>query len=117
MEATVVNRLFHLLLIVTLLIVTTKTAAAQTPHNITAHSPVASSFATLTQAIRSVLANLPKADTLVYINPRRIINEVAPRLMSEKDLEEMRKGFASMSQFAGVDPTKVDFIVMAVRFR
>ena len=108
------NRLFPLLLIVTLSVTT---AAAQTPQNIPAHAPVASPAANLPQDVRGVLANLPEADTLIYINPRRIINDVAPRLMSEKDLEGMRKGFASMNQFAGVDPTKVDFIVMAVRFR
>lgn len=111
------NRLFPHLLIVTLLIVTTKTAAAQTPQNIPAQLPVSSPAANLTQDIRGVLANLPEADTLVYINPRRIINEVAPRVMSEKDLAGMRQGLAFMNQFAGVDPTKVDFIVMAVRFR
>ena len=113
-EAIAVNRLFPLLLIVTLFVTT---AAAQTPQNIPAHAPVASAAANLPQDVRVMLANLPEADTLIYINPRRIINEVAPRLMSEKDLEGMRKGFASMNQFAGVDPTKVDFIVMAVRFR
>lgn len=64
-----------------------------------------------------MLANLPEADTLVFINPRRIVNEVAPRVMSEKDLAGMQKTFADMNQFAGVDPSKVDFIVMAVRFR
>lgn len=110
------NRLFPLLLIVTLFVMT-QTAGAQTPQNIPAHAPVASPATNLPQDVRGMLANLPEADTLIYINPRRILNEVAPRLMSEKDLEGMRKGFASMNQFAGVDPTKVDFIVMAVRFR
>lgn len=111
------NRLFPLLLIATLLIVLTKTAAAQTPQNIPALAPLAVPAANLTQDARSVLASLPEADTLIYINPKRIINEVAPRVMPEKDLEGMRKGFASMNQFAGVDPTKLDFIVIAVRFR
>ena len=89
---------------------------AQNPQSIATSVPVVSP-SNATQDIRSVLATLPEADTLIFINPRRIVNEVAPRVMSEKDLAGMRKTFADMNQFAGVDPTKVDFIVMAVRFR
>jgi hypothetical protein len=90
---------------------------AQTSQSIVTSAGVTSSGTAPTQDIRGILANLPEADTLVFINPRRIVNEVAPRLMSEKDLEGMRKTFADMNQFAGVDPTKMDFIVIAVRFR
>ncbi len=112
------NRTFPLLLIATLLFAISTATVAQNPQSIVTSVPVTSSSGiNATQDIRSVLASLPEADTLVFINPRRIVNEVAPRLMSGKDLEGMRKTFADMNQFAGVDPTKVDFIVMAVRFR
>ena len=71
----------------------------------------------LSQTIPAALAALPEADTLIFINSRRILNEAAPRLMPEKDLADMRKGFGEMKQFAGVDPSNVDYIVVAVRFR
>lgn len=69
------------------------------------------------QAIIGSLSSLPEADTLIYINPQRILNEVVPKVMPAKDVEEMRKGFEQARTMVGVDPTKVDYIVMAVRFR
>ena len=63
------------------------------------------------------LSILPEADTLVYINAQRIMNEVLPRLMPEKDLAELRQGMAGVKQMSGVDPAKVEYVVMAVRFR
>jgi hypothetical protein len=65
----------------------------------------------------SSLANLPDADTLIYINPQRILNEVVPRVMPAKDVEEMRKGFEEVKKNMGVDPKQVEYIVVAVRFR
>lgn len=75
------------------------------------------SHAALSQNVPVALANFPEADTLIYINTQRILNEAAPRLMPEKELAEMRKGFGEMKQFSGVDPTKVDYLVIAVRSR
>lgn len=69
------------------------------------------------QTVLSSLASLPEADTFIFINPQRILNEAAPRLMPEKDLAEMRKSFNDIKQFAGVDPSKLDYVVIAVRFR
>jgi hypothetical protein len=69
------------------------------------------------QAVISSLSNLPEADTLIYINPQRIVNEVLPKFLSAKDLEEMRKGFEEMKKMAGVDPGKLDYLVIAVRFK
>ncbi|MFZ0062107.1 MAG: hypothetical protein WAL47_08730 [Pyrinomonadaceae bacterium] len=118
MEALAVNRTFPLLLTAALLLTISTATLAQNPQSIVTIAPVTSASGnSAPQDIRTALASLPEADTLVFINPRRIINEVAPRVMSEKDLEAMRKTFADINQFAGVDPTKVDFIVMAVRFR
>ncbi len=108
------KRTFPRLLTATLLLTFATATMAQNPQSIATGVPVSSPISVQD---RSALANLPEADTLVFINPRRIVNEVAPRVLSEKDLAGMRKTFADMNQFAGVDPSKVDFIVMAVRFR
>jgi len=69
------------------------------------------------QGVISSLSNLPEADTLIYINPQRIINEVLPKFLPAKDLEEMRKGFEAAKQQAGIDPAKIEYIVIAVRFK
>ena len=69
------------------------------------------------QGVISSLASLPEADTLIYINPQRILNEVVPKFLPPKDVEGMRKGFEEVRKNAGVDPTKVDYIVLAVRFK
>lgn len=69
------------------------------------------------QGVINSLANLPEADALIYINPQRILNEVVPKLLPAKDVAEMRKGFEDVKKNAGVDPTKVDYIVLAVRLK
>ena len=70
-----------------------------------------------TQAMVSSLSSLPEADTLVYINTQRILNELLPKLLPAKDVEEMRKGFEEIKKNAGMDPTKIDYVVIAVRFK
>jgi hypothetical protein len=72
---------------------------------------------TAAQGVINSLSNLPEADTLIYINPQRILNEVVPKFLPAKDVEEMRKGFEDVKKNAGIDPTKVDYIVLAVRFK
>jgi hypothetical protein len=79
-----------------------------------------SSTATLSpanQAMVTSLANLPEADMLIYINPQRILNDALPKFLPATDLENMRKTFADAKLHAGVDPTKIQFVVIAVRFR
>ena len=63
------------------------------------------------------LANLPEADSLIYINSQRILNEVLPKFMSAKDLEGMRKAFEDIKRDAGFDPTRVEYLAFALRFR
>ncbi len=63
------------------------------------------------------LASLPEAETLIYLNTQRILNEAAPRLLPEKQLADLRKGFSDAKQFAGVDPSKIEYLVIAVRSR
>lgn len=69
------------------------------------------------QTAASSLSNLPEAEALVYINPQRIINEALPKVMPEKELAQMREGFTMMKQQAGIDPAKIDYIVIASRFQ
>jgi hypothetical protein len=70
-----------------------------------------------TQAVINSLANLPEADMLIYVNPQRILNEALPKFLPAKDIEGMRKGFEEVKNKAGVDPTKLDYLVIAIRFR
>ncbi len=79
--------------------------------------PVTTASAPAPQGVIASLSNLPEADVLIFINPQRILNEVVPKVMPAKDVEEMRKGFEMAKQMAGVDPTKVDYIVLAVRVK
>lgn len=69
------------------------------------------------QTVITALANLPEADTLIYVNPQRILNEVVPKLMPPNEVEKMRLGFEEMKKSAGFDPTKVDYVVFAIRFK
>jgi hypothetical protein len=59
---------------------------------------------------------LPEADTLIYINPQRILGEVAPKFMSEKDLAGMHSAFEDVKKNLGIDPTLVEYMVVAARF-
>jgi hypothetical protein len=69
------------------------------------------------QTAISSLSSLPEADTLIYLSPKRILNEGAPRLMPEKYLAELRSSFNTIKQNAGIDPSKIDYAVIAVRSR
>ncbi len=63
------------------------------------------------------LANLPEADTLIYINTKRILNEAVPHFLPAPEVASMRQQFADMKQLVGLDPAQVDYLVFAVRFR
>ena len=80
-------------------------------------TPTSATVSPAIQGVINSLSQLPEADVLMYINPRRIINEVLPKFLSAKDLEEMRKGFEAAKSQAGVDPTKIEYLVIAVRFK
>jgi hypothetical protein len=64
----------------------------------------------------AALASLPEADTLIYISPQRILNEAAPRVMDPAELTKMRGAFSELKKGAGVDPSSVEYVVLAVRF-
>jgi hypothetical protein len=96
------------------------TMQAQTPNALNAGTTATVSTAPASAPaaqIVSSLASLPEADTLIYVNPQRILNEVVPKFMPAKDVADMRKDFEELRKNAGVDPTKIDFIVIAARFK
>jgi hypothetical protein len=119
MEANLLKKSLPRLLALILLVLAISTRGpAQSTHSLALNGAVrADSNTSVAQTIPAALAALPESDTLIFINSRRILNEAAPRLMPEKELADMRKAFADVKQFAGVDPLNVDYIVIAVRFR
>ena len=64
----------------------------------------------------AALASLPEADAVIYVSPQRILNEAAPRVMAPADLTGMRDTFAELKKSAGVDPSTIEYLVIAVRF-
>ena len=81
-------------------------------------NPQASNTSTLTaQSVVGSLSSLPEADTLIYINPQRLLNDAAPKIMPADHLEKMRAEFADIKKALGLDPSKIDYLVIAVRFR
>ncbi|HEY7786082.1 MAG TPA: hypothetical protein VIB00_15225, partial [Pyrinomonadaceae bacterium] len=93
-----------LLLLITLLFTTSSAVSAQEALRATT-SP--------NQAVLSSLSTLPEADVLVYVNPPRILNEAVPKFMPEKDVAQMRTAFEDIRKNVGVDPSKVEYIVIA----
>ena len=97
-----------LLLVVTIALFTLlpTTALAQETHATTAAM----------QSAATALASLPDADMLIYISPQRILNEAAPKFVPPAELAKMRAQFADLKKGAGVDPSKIEYLVIAVRF-
>ncbi|HEX7334912.1 MAG TPA: hypothetical protein VF290_25640 [Pyrinomonadaceae bacterium] len=65
---------------------------------------------------QAALASLPEADALIYVSPQRILNEAAPRVMDPAELAKARATFADMKKSAGIDPSSIEYLVLAVRF-
>ena len=101
----------HLLLISIFLSVAITTASAQL--STTPGSPRISTAAT---QVANLLATLPEADALIYVNPRRILNDAAPRVVPPADVTKMRAAFADLKTTVGVDPSSIDYFVIALRF-
>ena len=70
----------------------------------------------LGQSAATSLASLPDADVLIYVSPQRILNDAAPKFMPATELTKMRAQFADMKKGIGVDPSTVEYLVIAVRF-
>jgi hypothetical protein len=69
------------------------------------------------QALVNSLSSLPEADTLVYISPQRILNDAAPKVMPAADITKMRSALDDVKKSTGVDLSKIDYFVIAVRFK
>jgi hypothetical protein len=107
------NRKFLTLLLFMALALIGINAQAQT----TASLKTASTSATaVNQNVAAALANLPDADTLIYFNPRRILNDAAPRVITAAELAKMRATFDDLKKGLGVDPSSLDYVVVAMRF-
>jgi hypothetical protein len=65
---------------------------------------------------QAALSSLPEADVLIYVSPQRILNEAAPRIMDPAELTKMRGAFADMKKSIGIDPSSIEYFVIAVRF-
>jgi hypothetical protein len=111
-ELALKRKLAQMLLITVFSFLALTTASAQLS---TTNSPPALSSAS-SQNISSQLASLPEADALIYVNPRRILNEAAPRVMTAADLSKMRTLFDDLKKGSGVDPASIDYLVIALRF-
>ena len=70
----------------------------------------------LAQNPQAALAALPEADALIYVSPQRILNEAAPRVVDPVELTKMRSTFADLKKAAGIEPSSVEYLVIAVRF-
>ena len=68
------------------------------------------------QSAAASLAGLPEADVLIYVNPQRILNDAAPRVMPPAEITKMRAAFADIKKGAGIDPSTLKYVVIAVRF-
>jgi hypothetical protein len=83
---------------------------------LTAIAVLAIAVQALAQNPQTALASLPEADTLIYVSPQRILNEAAPRVVDPVELQKMRSTFADLKKSAGIEPSSVEYLVIAVRF-
>lgn len=61
---------------------------------------------------RGALSRLPDSQVVLYVNARRMVNEMMPRLMSPDDYKKM----LAKAQKAGFDLRNLDYAVAGVRF-
>lgn len=68
------------------------------------------------QSITTSLSALPESDTLIYFSPQRILNDVAPKILTEDELAKMRAGFEDIKKNIGIDPSKIEYATIGIRF-
>ena len=73
-------------------------------------APVASAQ-TPTDA-RGALASFPDSQAVLYVNARRIVNELLPRVMPAADYQKM----VDSAQKGGFDARDLDYAAVAIRF-
>ena len=87
------------------------------PTTVLAQSQKQSAHASSLQSAAATLAALPEADTIIYASPQKILNDAAPKVMSQADVAKMRAGFADIKKDLGFDPATIDLLAIAVRFQ
>jgi hypothetical protein len=65
---------------------------------------------------QSTLAQLPEADTVIYLSPQRIFNDVAPQVIQPSELANMRATFVDLKRNIGIDPSSIEYLAVAIRF-
>jgi hypothetical protein len=65
---------------------------------------------------QSTLAQLPEADTVIYLSPQRIFNEAAPKVMDPTELTKVRATFVDWKRSIGIDPASIEYLAIAFRF-
>jgi len=68
------------------------------------------------QSLTASLSGLPEADALIYVSPQRILNDAAPRVMAPAEITKLREAFVDLKKAIGVDPSAIEYLVIAVRF-
>lgn len=71
---------------------------------------------TNSQPVNDSLSMLPESEMVFFVNAPRIINDAMPRLLPDKDYQEMRKGLDGIKAFTGVDLKNMEYLVLAMRF-
>lgn len=68
------------------------------------------------QSITTSLSALPESDTIIYFSPQRILNDVAPKILTETDVAKMRAAFYDINKNVGIDPSKLEYATIGIRF-
>ncbi len=89
---------------------------AQRLYNIT-NDTAATASAAARSPVVDALPNLPDADLLIYFNTQRILDEALPKFLPAEEVAKMRQQFSDIKQFVGLDPSQVDYLMLAIRFR
>ena len=71
---------------------------------------------TFAQTSSPALSNLPEADAIVYLNLRRVLSDVLPRVLPENQLAEMKAGIDKIKQSTGFDVHNIENAVLTMRF-
>src|SRR5262245_51236844 len=100
-----VARLKPLLTALTSILLLASITHAQTPSDQTTH-----------HALQSTLASLPEADTIIYLSPQKIFNDVAPKIIQPSEVTNMRAAFFDLKRNIGIDPASIEHLAIAVRF-
>ena len=70
---------------------------------------------TFAQTSSPAFSNLPEADAIAYLNLRRILSDVLPQVLPEKQLTEMKAGIDKIKQSTGIDLYNIENAVLTMR--